>query len=464
MIDRAALISAKGQRVDGTCEWIQDHETYKSWRSGETQLLIVTGGPGKGKTVLSIFLTQELEKEDLTIYYFCASNTDKRNNVAAVLRGLIWQTIEKTPRLEKHLSPYLSGEITAQETLGSPDALWIIFAQLFQYTSVRTTYCVLDGLDELDADSQRWLMEKLTNMVQNATLPGLKLLVVSRHISGCQDVAQIVLDPDNDVSVGQDIQLFIGSRVDQLAEGCRLTERFQQMVKKTLTDRAEGTFLWVGFAMTELLKKKTATEIEKSLAALPRGLPGIYDRILRQIEPEFQQICRSILQWVTLAVSPLSLPELAAATDTHSSRYIDTETAMLDRIKMCGPIITVQDGKVNLVHQSAKDYLLRDEVHDGKELQVFRCKAGDDHSVIASYCLKCVERSKLQHELVLMSHLPDPEYEDSYPQHNPLLRYAVYHWPEHARSACIPAAFLAEHEAFLLRNHNYGKDGGHNTE
>src|ERR1700712_2856456 len=60
--DRESLISAKGHRARGTCEWIRDNENYQSWLSGSSQLLWILGGPGKGKTMMSIFLTEELER------------------------------------------------------------------------------------------------------------------------------------------------------------------------------------------------------------------------------------------------------------------------------------------------------------------------------------------------------------------------------------------------------------------
>jgi hypothetical protein len=66
-VHRAWLISTKGQRVKGTCEWIRADETYRSWRNDEAQVLWIRGGPGKGKTMLSIFLSQELEEAGQTI-------------------------------------------------------------------------------------------------------------------------------------------------------------------------------------------------------------------------------------------------------------------------------------------------------------------------------------------------------------------------------------------------------------
>jgi hypothetical protein len=59
--DRKSLIDTKGERVSGTCKWIKSNATYLSWLRSRSQLLWLSGGPGKGKTMLSIFLAEELE-------------------------------------------------------------------------------------------------------------------------------------------------------------------------------------------------------------------------------------------------------------------------------------------------------------------------------------------------------------------------------------------------------------------
>lgn len=114
-IDRENLISTKGKRVPATCEWIKDNELYKSWlHSSTAQLLWISGGPGKGKTILSIFLTEELENmvreddEAELLFYFCGNQDHMRNTPVAILRGLLYQIIAQQPNMAKHVLPSLS--------------------------------------------------------------------------------------------------------------------------------------------------------------------------------------------------------------------------------------------------------------------------------------------------------------------------------------------------------------------
>lgn len=95
-------------RVDGTCEWIIQNKSYISWLYGDTRLLWISGGPGKGKTMLSMFLTEEgtITEDGELIFYFCSHQDEKRNTAVTVLRGLLYQIIRKRPKLAKHVLPY----------------------------------------------------------------------------------------------------------------------------------------------------------------------------------------------------------------------------------------------------------------------------------------------------------------------------------------------------------------------
>jgi Cdc6-like AAA superfamily ATPase len=146
------VISAKGSRVVGTCEWITYNESYLAWlnsdgdgdgsNNGDTRLLWISGGPGKGKTMLSVFLTEELERHTASIpnaelAFFCSAKDEKRNTATAALRGLVHQIIAKCPQLVKHALPYFETPERTQQTLSSLETLWLIFSKLVTYAELQ---------------------------------------------------------------------------------------------------------------------------------------------------------------------------------------------------------------------------------------------------------------------------------------------------------------------------------------
>jgi hypothetical protein len=107
-VDRDRIVRAKGSRTEGTCEWIWDDPRFQSWYLGSSRLLWVRGGPGKGKTMLSVFLSERFGLDDRYefIYYFCSGQDEDWNKATSILRGLLWQLTEQCEELIQHLTPH----------------------------------------------------------------------------------------------------------------------------------------------------------------------------------------------------------------------------------------------------------------------------------------------------------------------------------------------------------------------
>jgi ankyrin repeat protein len=465
-VDRESLISAKGTRVPGTCEWITHDVNYRAWLygdgnddgNGETRLLWISGGPGKGKTMLSVFLTEELErhaanrKDTRLVFFFCGAQDKKRNTTVAVLRGLVHQIIAKRPQLVKHALPYFETPERTQQTLSSLETLWIIFSKLVADAELGTMFCVLDGLDECDQGTLAILVPKLVHLLGPQALSAsattmFRLAIVSRHMQGLQRCARVRLDPDNDNKVAVDIERFISTRVRELSSIEGFNDELRSAVQAILRERAEGTFLWVGFAMHELLQKQTCSQVLDALNTLPSGLPAIYSRILLQTPNERRKTSSSILRWVAMAWRPLHLGELAAAIGIKPpSSAITTERAICDEIVLCGPLLKVQEGEVGFVHQSVRDYLLRKECDSNPVLEAFRIQQEIAHLELARRCFDCVTQSSL-HTAPLTFGTEAFSHDSSF------LRYAVLSWPYHARSCLALATELFKpSEAFFQTN------------
>jgi hypothetical protein len=87
-VDERKFLERRKGRQKGTCEWIKDHALYKTWAATESELLWISGGPGKGKTTLSLFLTQHLEiiaKTGSTLVYFFCDQTEKHDRAEYIL-------------------------------------------------------------------------------------------------------------------------------------------------------------------------------------------------------------------------------------------------------------------------------------------------------------------------------------------------------------------------------------------
>lgn len=184
----------------------------------------------------------------------------------------------------------------------------------------------------------------------------------------------------------------------------------------------------------------------EALDSLPAGLPAIYSRILLQIPEKHRKISLAILHWVTVALRPLELKELAYAVGVYpSSPLITPEQVIRDKIALCGPLLKIQGKDISLVHQSARDYLLRREPDSVAVLEAFRINLEESHFMLARTSLECVVKSVLRHA-------PLNPRAVSYPQESPLFEYAVDYWPKHASGCPTLAVQLLDSAALFFEN------------
>lgn len=195
--DRASITSKKGQIVPGTCDWVTQQPSHIEWSQSASNQLCIVGDLGKGKTMLAVYISKSLEQlgrehNFAIIYCFCDHSDEKRNTASAILRALLFQTLEARPALVKYAKYCVGGDKRAEEraerTLASRDALWFTFNEIMKDPELRNITCVIDGLDECDQNSASWLARKIAGC-RNEGLTCF--LIVTRSIIGVEQLLRI---------------------------------------------------------------------------------------------------------------------------------------------------------------------------------------------------------------------------------------------------------------------------------
>ena len=452
--DREGLITAKGEIVPGTCEWVETHVKYQSWLRSERGLLWISGGPGKGKTMLSIHLSKRLEEATrqlenlgqkcLVTYFFCDNKQQTRNTATSVLRGLLYLMLKQDASL---MSPLLETWKIQDQRLFEESAfesLWGVFTRIIQASSMSTLYAVIDGLDECDQKSLQLLLKKFRQLYRSPSPVGkVKLLVISREypddLPGLLHIfPHIRLDPDSTEEVNNGIKLYISTKVNELAEmpHKNYSQELRQLVKRALLDRADGTYLWVSFVVQDL-EAKSASEVEECLEDLPRGLDEIYERMLIQIPPKHRVITRKILLWLLFAKRALFIEELAYAIGAEASRTMKLYDIMRDYIRQCGHFANLAEYKVTLVHQSAKDFLIQRRPDPRAALYFDVIDLEQAQAELAVSCLTHIQLA-LQSKCAAVIDLEDLKSSQNFSffelsDRYPFVNYASIFWSVHSR-------------------------------
>ncbi|KAL6874747.1 natch and ankyrin domain protein [Trichoderma novae-zelandiae] len=427
-VDRKSLITLKGRRVDGTCEWLIQHPSYRGWLADASRpLLWISGGPGKGKTMLAIYITEVLQPtlaadKDVLLYYFCSNRDKNRNTALTIMRGIIHQWIDRQPHLAQHVKNSFEGTETTKYTVSSFVSLWRVFLTLLRQSTSSQVVCVLDGLDECERESLTQLLDAVGNHLSNSrekATPRLKLILLSRPQPAILEKSlsqyeQIRLDASG-TEVSRDIERYIFAKVAELASEQNLSPEMVAQVQRALSAGADDTFLWVGFVANEL-QGRSWGQIKEILHRVPKGLGGVYQRLLQQIDDKEALV--PIIRWVVLAARPLTVDELTVATGIQASGNLPATEVTKNRLRLCGLLVKIEGDVVNLVHESAKDFFQSDQVNV-KGISRFRM-SHDTHRALMRTCLDHVERG-----------YGTPGSVNERSGHDPLLTYASQFWPVH---------------------------------
>ena len=427
-VDRSSLIALKGRRVEGTCDWIVRHPRYQHWLEGdEVPLLRISGGPGKGKTMLAIFLTEELQPivdstNNILLYYFCSNRDKRRKSAITILRGVLYQWLSLQPNLADHIHHYFDGSEKTKYTVSSFESLWELFLIFLNHMGPCNIVCVLDGLDECEEESLKQLLDTLDSHFlepNRGSKSLLKVILVSRpqpdFIETKLHRFPLIALEDSDGEVGQDVEKYIFAKVAELASEQNLSEDKLQQIQQTMMANAEGTFLWVGFVADEL-KGRSWRKINDILHGVPKGLGGIYRRLLLRIQDKEKLL--PILQWVVLASRPLTVHELAIAVEFQGSGTPMSAEIVKERLAACALMVKVDNDVVNLVHESAREFFQSDQAKN-EDIEVFYMDS-KTHRTLLRTCVDIIEKSYKY-----------PGSISNASRHNTLLTYATLHWPDH---------------------------------
>lgn len=380
--------------VAGTCQWILDHNAFVAWfEKGSNALLWLTGHPGCGKTILSYSLAQHFReigaRSRTVLVYFC-QNKNKQTDARAVLIGLIFQFIDRHRSMIDHVRKVY--DLQGRSMIQSFALLWSLFLKILQDPKSGFVYIILDALDECERSSCRQLLESISDMLSNSlySVPKgarVKFLLTSRPFlhesyAATKQVLQsrISID-DSQPGYVDDLRKYIRERIDEISQNRQFSSHVRQYLYESMILKADQTFLWIQVALASLETSflTAKTDLEKIITSIPEDLANTYKRYLTSIPTHHQDDASHLLKLLLASSRPLRLDELNFAytlKSTHSTVddvIQDTQNARAHTVQgILGPLIRVSALQVSLVHQSVKEFILEQSVHECDSLPPLR--------------------------------------------------------------------------------------------
>jgi hypothetical protein len=323
------------------------------------------GHAGTGKTMLMIGLIRQLSHQPAALspaltFFFCQGTDAALNNATAVLRSLIWLLLLQQPCLISHLlQKYKESGADLFRDRNAFIALSEVFRNMLKDPQLSPVYLAIDALDEC-AQGRSDLIHLISTSLTLSQ--NVKWMISSRPevdlLTALKDRGTNSLDASNSLveldtqRLAAPVNAYIDHKLIILKRRKGYNDDVLAEVLHEVRDRAENTFLWVALVF-KVLEKVHGGYAVKRIREMPPGLSKLYDHMMTRIE-EGQVIepqdCKTVLVVTSLAFRPLSISELSVLADLSLEI---AETA----IEMCGSFLTTVKGTVNLIHQSAKDYL-----------------------------------------------------------------------------------------------------------
>ncbi len=343
----------------------------------------------------------------------------------------------------------------------SVDSLWIIFKSMTDdYRKFGPVYCIIDGIDECDVGSRKFLLERIKHLVHDIARSShadshIWVIFTSRpyldigHVLGTvhhiamdrlEGAKQSLIQED----IRRDVEKFVEVKLTELARSHDYPDALERMVRRKFEKSAQGSFLWIGF-VAKALETVEIKDVANFIDSVPADLKALYDQMLKRVpEAKRDKICH-ILHLVATAARPLTLSELSVLLGVSGvpSSGLTRERMMKEDVQSCGSILTIAKSQsvetITFVNMSAREYLLRDTEDEDPGLEVFR--------------LSRVRKSLMSIEIAMASiryleecaaGMNDKTALDAWSKQQatplqmaqfPFLDYASSYWPYHARQA-----------------------------
>ncbi|PWW75705.1 hypothetical protein C7212DRAFT_357813 [Tuber magnatum] len=416
--------------VEGTCAWVTKHPSYNDWLEKKTSgLLWLSGDPGCGKSVIASFLVTHLKtpKDARVCYFFFKDDNEEQRSARFALCAILHQLFVQRESLWVYAEEVF--RVKGKRFTEEVDTLWNILVKAVSEGRCGDVVCVVDAWDECDEVTIAPLIRHVTRLPESRTsdMP-LKFLVTSRPYHRIERelgsrATTIRLRGEDEISaVMADVTRVIDNGIEEL-------ERF-----------------WINTGglgyLRDLLYEVGSREVLTNIASTaPASLDGLYTKILSKSTDSNR--VRRVPNIVVAAARPLTLAEMNIALtirrDHKSMRELSGNLhPVFERTvkNLCGLFVRIIDSKVYLVHQTAREFLIKGSSLDQGNWRHSLCYE-DSNYLLADICISYLSLDDFENDPFVMVPNGNRKGEElaGYKEKYALLDYVASHWAGHFRDS-----------------------------
>ncbi|CAI7613090.1 unnamed protein product [Penicillium pancosmium] len=347
--------------------WLLRHPLFQPWQdaTSDTLLLWLNGIPGAGKSVLASLIIDKCRERasNVTIWFYCRHGDKSRSTFVGLARALISQLLKN----DMDLVPYVHEKMSSrsEQILSSEFLAKELLETLLK--NCRGLYIILDGLDECGRGEEKSILEWFRSVIEEssthsaATSGRPRCVFISQRdaiaTKFLRGLPTIVITLSNNL---HDITAFVSSWGRKIQEKFSISVDDTNWINEMVVERSAALF-------SQISRERLYNEV--NVKGIPEGLEAAYSRVLDVVlEQTSRTEAVQLLAWLVCAKRPLEWREIQAAVaidiegetvDFHGRQWMVTAK------DLCGSLVEIQsDGSLDLVHTTAKFYLIENGVID----------------------------------------------------------------------------------------------------
>ena len=353
-IDQLAKVDCKG-KIGDLCEKFQVNtrqwffDKLPTWFADEeSRVMILTAGPGMGKSVLSAKVCQKYgESGQLAGCHFCDFRKSDCSDLLRILESLASQMCDNVDGFRKKLDEILRRNHSRRTP---SDAFRVLLSEPLHALDRREPMLiVVDALDESKTDDKSEFLELISDEFPD--LPKwMKILITSRPELQVKkklehfNPLEILPQDENQL---KDLKCFVQGSLPH----------FKVNNIDYLVSKCEGSFLYAYYMVEEL--KEMDAGIEPNLRDYaPRDISGFYEKQFKRLKTSLQPHDPGILNAFVNVVAassgtPLPIKILLKCMNLSDEKYKIRNTI----INLMSEILPVYDNCLTVYHKSLTDWL-----------------------------------------------------------------------------------------------------------
>ena len=379
----------------GTREWLL--ELIYSWfeLEDESRLLLITAGPGFGKSVFAAKVCKIFEeKGKLAACHFCDFSDSNLKDPMMMLQSLASHMCENIIGFKAKLLDQLK---RPHKVRSLKDAFQIYLQNPLDELEVERSLIVIDGLDESATDDKNDMVKLIADNFPD--LPEcVKVLVTSRpelSVQGLDHVEMIEIDVEdegNELDILKYLNASLPTFAARDATSCSTRWESTCKILPKVVEKCEGSFLYAFHVQRELNKRRDlgTMTFQEIMSFLPKGMGSVYHAYFHRLDVELEAIMKrkpdlfkvlELLVAISTIVAELPLKFIARVLDL-SLDCRETKTIINKVNDAISCLLYVSDDLMTVFHKSVYDWL----VADGYDEHEYTVKVGDGEKRLWLVC------------------------------------------------------------------------------